>query len=344
MTMRRHPWLFRLSLLSSLLALVVVVLGAYVRLSHAGLGCPDWPGCYGHIDVPQTDDEVQRANTAYPERPLETAKAWKEMTHRYFAATLGLLILTIAVIAWIRRSRGAAAGLPTVLLVLVIFQAALGMWTVTLLLKPLVVTAHLLGGMATLALLWWLMLCYSNWQPPPLGIAEALPGLRRLALLCLAALAVQIALGGWTSTNYAALACYGFPQCNQQWWPSMDFSEAFVLWRGLGIDYEGGVLDHPARVAIHMTHRIGALLVLALLTMLVIRLWRQAAAPVFKGLSLLLSLVLLVQIGLGVANVTKGLPLPIATAHNAGAAILLLTLLSVIYTLKVNRDYHVLPK
>lgn len=322
-------------MLASLLALIVVVLGAYVRLSHAGLGCPDWPGCYGHIDVPQTDEEVRQAVTAYPDRPLETAKAWKEMIHRYFAGTLGLLILMIALIAWIRRPQGA---LPTVLVILVIFQAVLGMWTVTLLLKPLVVTGHLLGGMTTLALLWWLMLRYSEWQPPPLKSAEVLQGLRRLAMLTLAVLVLQIALGGWTSTNYAALACYGFPQCNQQWWPTMDFSEAFVLWRGLGIDYEGGVLDHPARVAIHMTHRFGALLVLVLFSILAFRLWR-ADGNVLKRLSLLVLLVPLIQLGLGIANVTKGLPLPVATAHNAGAALSLLTLLSVIYTLRVNRDY-----
>lgn len=340
---RRHPWLFRLSVLAGLLALAVVALGAYVRLSHAGLGCPDWPGCYGHIDVPQTDEEVAQANAAYPERPLETAKAWKEMLHRYFAGTLGLLILVIAVIAWIKRPQGVRAGLPTALLFLVIFQALLGMWTVTLLLKPLVVTAHLLGGMATLALLWWLVLRYSDWQPSPLNSEQALRGLRRLAMFCFAALVIQIALGGWTSTNYAALACYGFPQCNREWWPAMNFSEAFVLWRGLGIDYEGGVLDHPARVAIHMMHRLGAMIVLVLSSILIIRLWQQARDRVMRTLSLLVLLVLLIQLGLGIANVTKGLPLLVATAHNGGAAVLLLTLLTIIYALIAQRD-TILPK
>lgn len=342
MTLRRHPWLFRLSLLSSLLTLAVIVLGAYVRLSHAGLGCPDWPGCYGHLDVPQTDEEVLRANTAYPDRPLEAAKAWKEMVHRYFAGALGFLILTIAVIAWLKQPQGGAR-LHTILLGLVIFQALLGMWTVTLLLKPLVVSAHLLGGLATLALLWWLMLRYSDWQPPPLKSARAIHSLCRLTWLCFSVLVLQIALGGWTSTNYAALACYGFPQCNQEWWPAMDFSEAFVLWRGLGIDYEGGVLDHPARVAIHMAHRLGAMLVLLLFSILVIRLWRQAAGRGLKALSLVLLSVLLTQVGLGIANVTQGLPLSIATAHNGGAAVLLITLLSVMYALSVQRKY-VLPK
>jgi cytochrome c oxidase assembly protein subunit 15 len=340
--MRQNPWFFRLSLTAALLALVVVVLGAYVRLSHAGLGCPDWPGCYGHYDVPQTADEVAQANMAYPHRPLETAKAWKEMVHRYFAGTLGVLILTIAILAWAKRARDARVGLPTTLVALVIFQALLGMWTVTLLLKPLVVSAHLLGGMTTLALLWWLMLRSSGWQPAPLKDMRALRGLRRLALLCFAVLALQIALGGWTSTNYAALACYGFPQCNQQWWPTMDFSEAFVLWRGLGIDYEGGVLDTPARVAIQMTHRLGAMLVLVLLSILIIRLWRQAGDRVLRTLPLLLASVLALQLGLGIANVTKGLPLPVATAHNGGAAVLLLTLLSILYALHAQRD-HILP-
>lgn len=336
--MKQSPWFYRLSLAAALLALAVVVLGAFVRLSHAGLGCPDWPGCYGHYDVPQTAEEVARANTAYPHRPIETAKAWKEMIHRYFAGTLGMLILTIAGLAWSKRVRGARVGLPTTLVALVIFQALLGMWTVTLLLKPLVVSAHLLGGMTTLALLWWLMLRYSGWQPAPLQNPQVLYGLRKLALLCFAVLALQIALGGWTSTNYAALACYGFPQCNQEWWPTMDFSEAFVFWRGLGIDYEGGVLDHPARVAIQMTHRLGAMLVLVLLSILIIRLWRQAGDRTMKALPLLLASVLVLQIGLGIANVTKGLPLLVATAHNGGAAVLLLTLLSILYALRAQRD------
>ncbi len=333
-----NPLLFRLGLFATILALCVVVLGAYVRLSHAGLGCPDWPGCYGHLDVPQSQQEVDQANQAYPERPVEQAKAWKEMLHRYVAGVLGLLILAITIIAWRQRQQGVAVGLPSLLLGLVIFQALLGMWTVTLLLKPFIVTAHLAGGMTTLALLWWLTLTHSRWcDVMPIDAQAITTGIRKLAIICLLLLALQILLGGWTSTNYAALACYGFPQCSQQWWPAMNFKEAFVLWRGLGIDYEGGILDHPARTAIHMTHRLGAVVVLAAFAVLIIRLWRIRKLVVIRRLALLLLVLLLMQLGLGIANVTQGLPLVVASAHNAGAALLLLCLLSVFYFLLPSR-------
>lgn len=325
--------MFRLGLAASVLALCVVVLGAYVRLSHAGLGCPDWPGCYGHIDVPYTDQEIASANTSYPERPVEHAKAWKEMTHRYFAGCLGLIILLITIVAWRKRDEGISIALPNALVGLVVFQALLGMWTVTLLLKPLIVTAHLLGGMTTLALLWWLTLQHSSWQPLRNYSVRKLTVVQQLATVCLIVLILQIVLGGWTSTNYAALACYGFPDCNQQWLPAMDFSEAFVLWRGLGIDYEGGVLDHPARIAIHMMHRIGALTVFCMTALLIIVVFKRIGVKPLNRLCLLMLIVLFVQLSLGVINVTQGLPLFVATLHNAGAAILLLTLLSVIYAL-----------
>ncbi len=325
----KNPLLFRVSLFAVILTLVVIVLGAYVRLSHAGLGCPDWPGCYGHLDVPATEREVQLANDAYPERPVETAKAWKEMIHRYVASLLGLVIVSILCIAWAQCKNSRDLLLPGALLVIVIFQGLLGMWTVTLLLKPAVVTAHLLGGMTTLALLWWLALRYSGWPEPDLVSNSGLKTGLWLSVTCLLALIVQIALGGWTSTNYAALACYGFPQCNQQWWPEMDFADAFVLWRGLGIDYEGGVLDHPARVAIHMTHRFGALLLSALILYMVFYLFRLGKK--FHLPAILLISVLFVQISLGIVNVSYGLPLLVATAHNGVAALLILVLLSILY-------------
>lgn len=323
--------LFRLAAVATVLAVVVAVLGAYVRLSHAGLGCPDWPGCYGHVDVPSRIDDVERANRLYPHRPVEQHKAWKEMIHRYAAGTLGLLIAAIAVVAWRERRRGASAplGLSLALVALVVFQALLGMWTVTLLLKPLVVTAHLIGGFTTLALLFWLALRCSRWRPVP---ETGQAALRPWVYTALGLVALQVFLGGWTSSNYAALACYGFPQCNGQWWPPTDFGEAFVLWRGLGIDYEGGVLDHPARAAIHMAHRLGAVLVTAVLGVLCMRLWLTGDG-LLRRLAAGLGALLLLQLGLGVVNVTAGLPLPAATAHNGVAALLVLALAASIHVL-----------
>jgi cytochrome c oxidase assembly protein subunit 15 len=236
--MARDALLFRLGGAATVVALCVVVLGAWVRLSDAGLGCPDWPGCYGHVDVPAGAGERAAAQAAYPERPLEPAKAWKEMVHRYAAGALGLLVAALAAVAVARRRRGVAPGLPVALLALVIFQALLGMWTVTLLLKPIIVLAHLLGGLALLAGLTWLTLCHAPRVP---NLVHP-PWLRGWVLVCAGVLVLQIMLGGWTSTNYAALACPDFPTCQGEWWPETDFANAFVPWRGLGIDYAGGVL------------------------------------------------------------------------------------------------------
>ncbi|MGH8187468.1 MAG: COX15/CtaA family protein, partial [Steroidobacteraceae bacterium] len=244
----------RLALAGVVLALVVVVMGAWVRLSAAGLGCPDWPGCYGHFTAEDAARNVDAINQSFPERPFEYHKAVKEMVHRYFASGLGLVILTLAGLAIAnRKDPEQPVALPIALVVLVILQGLLGMWTVTLLLKPLIVVLHLLGGLATLSLLAWLAMRPRSADPPLPGIV------RKLAVVGLAALVLQIALGGWTSSNYAALACPDFPTCQNELWPPMDVADAFVLWRGLGIDYEGGVLDHPARVAIHFTHRLGAI-------------------------------------------------------------------------------------
>lgn len=323
-----NPLFRRLVLVAAVLALGVVVLGAYVRLSDAGLGCPDWPGCYGHVGVPETETAVQRANQAFPERPVEAHKAWKEMVHRYFAGTLGLLILAATVVAW---QRGVQRGLTTGVAVLVVFQALLGMWTVTLLLKPAVVSAHLLGGMATLALLWLLVLRTHDWFG---GLSNGVRALRPWAVLGLGVLVVQIALGGWTSANYAALACTDFPTCHGSWVPQMDMADAFVLWRGLGINYEYGVLDHPARVAIHFVHRVGALVTFLVLGTLALVLIGRGVGRL-RTLGGVLGGLLLVQVGLGIANVVLSLPLHVAVSHNAVAALLLLTMVTLNHALAV---------
>ncbi len=316
----------RLCLLATLVALSVVVLGAWVRLGNAGLGCPDWPGCYGHLTVGQAVDNADAANAAFPERPLEPEKALKEMIHRYVASGLGLLIIAIAVIAWLNRGDPTQPmRLPGFLVALVVFQGLLGMWTVTLLVKPFIVTAHLAGGLATMALCWWLALRVDRTTRPP---GER--GLRRLAVAGLLVLVLQILLGGWVSTNYSALACPDFPTCQNSFWPDMDFEDAFVLWRGLGIDYEGGVLDHPARVAIHYTHRLWGVVTAIVLGFVAWRAVRTGQSRAVRTAGAALAVLLAVQWTIGPVMVLKALPLELATAHNGVAALLLLSVVALL--------------
>jgi cytochrome c oxidase assembly protein subunit 15 len=316
----------RLALLGTVLALCVVVLGAYVRLNNAGLGCPDWPGCYGHLTVGQAVEHAESANAAYPDRPLEASKALKEMVHRYFASTLGLVIIALAVIAFRnRRDRNQPVRLPAALVLLVLFQGLLGMWTVTLLLKPLIVTSHLVGGLTTMSLLWWMALNPTRTTRP-----ASERNLRRLAVIALVMLAMQILLGGWVSTNYAAVACPDFPTCQRSFWPDMDFKDAFVLWRGLGIDYEGGVLDAPARVAIHVAHRLGALIAACALGYTAFRAIRTAKSRGARMAGTAVAVMLATQLVLAPTMVLMTFPLPLATAHNAVAALLLLSVVALV--------------
>lgn len=306
----------------------VVVLGAYVRLSDAGLGCPDWPGCYGKLTPKHAAEEIALAESAQPGGPVSHAKAWKEMVHRYFAGTLGLLVLGIFALAWKnRRDTAGSPALPAVLLGVIIFQTLLGMWTVTELLKPFIVTSHLIGGMSTLALLAWL------WQRERGTSLRGMANVRHLrawGALALAVVAVQIVLGGWVSTNYAALACLDFPKCHGEWVPDMAFEPAFTLHRELGMDAGGNLLTHAALTAIHWTHRVWAVVVLFTVGYAAFRLVRQ---PGLSGLGGLLGLLLLAQISLGIANVWLGLPLPVAVLHNTGAALLLLVLVVINFRL-----------
>src|SRR5262245_54184882 len=228
------------------LAFIVVVLGAYTRLMDAGLGCPDWPGCYGYLSVPGAAANVETAEARFPHAPFEAHKAWPEMVHRYFAGSLGLLIFGIAGLA-IRDRTASPLKLALVLAGLVVLQAAFGMWTVTLKLWPQVVTTHLLGAFATLSLLWLLLL---RLDPPP----ALLRSLRPHAAIGLAVLIAQVMLGGWTTSNYAALACPDFPTCQGHWWPPMDAADGFDVFQDIGPNYLGGLLDNSARVAIHMGH------------------------------------------------------------------------------------------
>ncbi|MEK1943434.1 MAG: COX15/CtaA family protein [Pseudomonas sp.] len=321
---------YRLALLATVLAIVVVLLGAYTRLTHAGLGCPDWPGCYGFISVPASEAQLAHAEANFPHAPVEAHKGWNEMIHRYFAGSLGLLIVALAAIAVRRRAEpGQPLKLPLLLLGVVIAQAAFGMWTVTLKLWPQVVTAHLLGGFTTLALLFLLTLRLSGRLPS----LPAVPApLRRLAAVGLLVVIGQIALGGWVSSNYAAVACIDLPTCHGQWWPEMDFANGFHLSQHIGPNYLGGQLDSDARTAIHFTHRLGAMLV----TLVVLALAWQLRRGGHGRLAGLLVLALAAQISLGVSNVVLHLPLAVAVAHNAGGALLLLSLVLVNYRLRVS--------
>ncbi|MBC3206196.1 COX15/CtaA family protein [Pseudomonas sp. SWRI111] len=315
---------FRLALFATLLALIVVLLGAYTRLTHAGLGCPDWPGCYGFISVPKSEAQLAHAELHFPDAPVEAHKGWNEMIHRYFAGSLGLLISVLAGRAWVnRRHPGQPVKLPLFVLAVVIAQAMFGMWTVTLKLWPQVVTGHLLGGFATLSLLFLLTLRLS-------GVLPALSVPKRLQYWATAGLLLvigQIALGGWVSSNYAAVACIDFPTCHGQWLPPADFANGFHLTQHIGPNYLGGQLDSDARTAIHLTHRIGALLV----TLVLLGLAWQLKVVGMTRLAALLLIALAAQITLGISNVLFHLPLPIAVAHNAGGAALLLTLVLVNY-------------
>ncbi|HXS72915.1 MAG TPA: COX15/CtaA family protein [Rhodanobacteraceae bacterium] len=370
-------------------AFCVIVFGAFVRLSNAGLSCPDWPTCYGHITWPQRAHAIAKADAAFPDRPYETHKAWREQTHRFLAGTLGVLVLVLTLAAsWRTRRRLLAViasialiaiGIPLYMtqryvpssicagigeaillacalfwraagwrriavlaLAVVAFQALLGMWTVTWLLKPIVVSGHLLGGMTTFALLAWIA-----WQlkwdqvrfsdhPDEVSLrtrkneSDPVSALFLAVVVGLALLACQIFLGGWTSSNYAALACGigpdSFPKCLGAWWPPVDFHQGFVLWRGIGVNFEGGILDAAARSAIQIAHRFGALVVFVYLAWLA----HKVARAGLRGFGIALGVLLLTQVALGISNVMLGLPLAIAVAHNGGAALLLFTMVSLL--------------
>ncbi|MEZ5544100.1 MAG: COX15/CtaA family protein [Lysobacteraceae bacterium] len=375
-----HRLYHRIGWIAVLLALVVIVFGAFVRLSNAGLSCPDWPTCYGRVTWPVHDHEIAHANDAF-DRPVESHKAWREQVHRHLAATLGLMVFALAflgsrkvrggkalvigasllvamgiplymrghhaaaaslaiagevlLLGWALRPdgwlspRGDFSRLSAALLAVIVFQALLGMWTVTWLLKPVVVMGHLLGGLTTLSLLTWLA-CRAS----PLAALHCAPAwkLRGAIVLGIGLVAIQIALGGWVSANYAALACgTDFPTCLNQWLPQTNFREAFVLWRGIGADYEGGVLDGPARVAIQLSHRGFAVIVAGALIWLGLKIRR---IPEISGWGTAILTFLGVQVLLGILNVKTGLPLKIAVSHNAVAALLLFTLVLLLARLR----------
>ena len=405
--MPTHLPLRALAWIACVLAFFLIMYGSFVRLSNAGLSCPDWPTCYGRITWPVKPAAVAKADKAFPNRPVETHKAWREQTHRFAAGTLGLLVLAEALVAtftarrrfglvivavvligigipmymarhYVTASVLAAFGealllgvaflwrgsgwrrIAVLALAVVCFQALLGMWTVTWLLKPIVVSGHLLGGMATFALLAWVAWrislsplpsgegavsavkaemagegsrspkLHAVTGPSPQPLSQRERGLYWAVVIGVVLLACQIFLGGWTSSNYAALACgiggSAFPTCLGQWWPAMDFHQGFILWRGIGVDFQGGILDAAARTAIQMVHRFGAAVVFVYVLWLV----HKAGRAGLRWHAIALAVLLLAQVALGISNVVLGLPLAIAVAHTGGAALLLFALVTLL--------------
>lgn len=390
-----------LAWVACVLACFLIMYGAFVRLSNAGLSCPDWPTCYGHITWPVAPNAVAKADQAFPNRPVETHKAWREQTHRFAAGTLGVLVLALALAAtragkrrfgvvvaavvliglgiplymakdYVTSSVLAALGealllacvvcwrgagwrrIAVLALAVVCFQALLGMWTVTWLLKPIVVTGHLLGGMATFALLTWVAWCLQQNRgqnrgqsglskipselSKPVPKVHSDPRLHTAAVVGVVLLAGQLFLGGWTSSNYAALACgiggSSFPTCLGQWWPAMDFHQGFILWRGIGVDFQGGILDAAARTAIQMVHRLGAVVVFVYVLWLAY--WAGRAGWRWHGAAL--TVLVVGQVALGISNVTLGLPLGVAVAHTGGAALLLFALVTLLARTRRKND------
>jgi len=328
---KTQEWFSRLALFGACFAVLVIILGAFTRLADAGLGCPDWPGCYGHLLWPNEAEEIARANLAFPDAPVELDKTWPEMVHRYLATTLGVITIALVFLAWRQRQQGQPLKLPVFLLGFIILQGLFGMWTVTLKLWPQVVTAHLLGGFVTLSLLWLLAMRLSNWRW--LVSDTELPAILRLrswVLVGLLILFAQIALGGWTTSNYAAVACPDLPVCQGQWWPTMDWRAGFDIAQQVGPNYLGGVMDNEARVAIHMAHRLGAIITTIYLAVLCFGLWRLPISG-GKRMSLCIGSLLVVQLALGLGNILFHFPLSVAVAHNAVGALLLLAMVTLCY-------------
>lgn len=388
----KQNWAKGLAFFAVIAAFIVIALGAFTRLADAGLGCPDWPTCYGHVLWPQTDEQVSHANNRFDETPVEMDKTWPEQVHRLFASSLGLISLILFTLAFLRSektttryvllgiaisfvaalvakisikvgwdygaeaiynhtdaviglivlglfalivifakqqgSTDSALKLSTFLVGFVILQGLFGMWTVTLKVWPQVVTLHLLGGFTVVSLFWLLFLRLQQkpWQVQHDNIKPLLP----FAKLCLLVVFIQIALGGWTTSNYAAVACPDLPTCQHQWWPAMDFVKGFNLTQEIGPNYLGGTMDNDSRVAIHMSHRIGAIIVVIALLSFLFSLWRTQQTAV-KTLAVVTASVLTLQVLLGLSNILFNFPLSVAVLHNGVGALLLLCMVTMVY-------------
>lgn len=305
----------------------LIVFGGFTRLTDSGLGCPDWPGCYGEANPFLAHADISAAQAAMPTGPVTVAKAWIEMIHRYLAMSVGVLIIVllgVAVRLWRRtREQRFAPGLPALLLGWVCVQGAFGAWTVTMKLQPVIVTIHLLLGIGLLALLVW----HAMRQTPQPALGASAAALRLPAALALGVVFMQIGLGGWVSTNYAALACGGFPLCKGELMPAMDFAHGFTLWRELGMTRSGEYLPFDALVAVHWVHRMFAFIVAAVVATVG---WRASRTAGTERLGKSVLLIIFAQFATGIATVELDWPLTIAVLHNAGAAlsVALLTMLN----------------
>jgi cytochrome c oxidase assembly protein subunit 15 len=331
----RHHSIRSAATIAVLLAFFVVMLGAYTRLTDAGLGCPDWPGCYGQLVLPSAASSLEKAQTVFPEVPIESAKAWTEMAHRYVAGSLALLIFYIGFMVLRKRCQGTILPwhLPAALILLVIFQAALGMWTVTLKLLPVVVMGHLLGGILIVSCLSRFRLQMSSL------VGEDLPRWRPWVRLAVLIVFIQIALGGWVSSNYAGIACIGFPQCNGLWLPELHLTKAFNLFSSIGSNYQGGLLENNVRATIQVVHRLGAVITAVYLLLLCTLILCKTSANYLKRVAWIVIVLIVLQFTLGIMNVIYLLPIHVAVAHNGIAALLLALVFCMLHFLRGGRVY-----
>ena len=314
-----------LSFFGAILTLVVISIGAWVRLTYAGLGCPDWPGCYGILGIPDTISELTRAKELYPHAIIDSGKAWREMLHRYLAGTLGIYVFFISFLTF-KYAKHISVYLPISLVLLIITQSLLGMFTVTELVKPTIVTMHLLFGMATASLLLWngLKVCSNKeiFNKP----------VNSYILTCTLVLIIQIILGGWTSTNYASLACTDFPKCAQEWWPSdMNFTEGFTIINLPDVNYETHQIDHKSKLAVHFTHRLGALILTFLFIGLFLYLFKIQNSIILKKIGMVVLIFFIAQVFLGISNILFSLPITIAVMHTVNACILLMSMITLLF-------------
>ena len=317
----------KLSFVGALFTLIVISLGAWVRLTDAGLGCPDWPGCYGLLTTPDTVDELAKAREYYPNADIDVGKAWREMLHRYMAGLLGLYVFFITYIS-IKYSKRSYT-LPVLISILIIIQAIMGMLTVTMLVKPTIVTTHLFFGMLTATLLFINSLKYSNTSMT----SEKIPAIALIIItITWIFLIIQILLGGWTSTNYASLACTDFPKCLDQWYPKeMIFNEAFNVINLPDVNYEGGILAYGAKVAIHYSHRVTALILTFVFISALYVVFKLNKHSLLKKIMSISIIFFILQVILGISNVVYSLPLNIAVWHTMNAAILMALISSALY-------------
>ena len=315
----------KLSYLGSFFTLIVISAGAWVRLTDAGLGCPDWPGCYGILGTPDTAKELYQAKQLYPDAEIDIGKAWREMLHRYLAGMLGLYVFFISFLTWKYVSHVTKI-MPTVLVGLIIVQSLMGMLTVTELVKPTIVTTHLVLGMTTACLLLWNGFMIANTK------RSTFNGVNYLYVVCTLALLFQIILGRWTSTNYASLACTDFPKCSQEWYPqNMDFSTGFTIVNLPDINYEENQMSYAGKLAVHYSHRLGALVVLFLFLSLFWYLFFVQKSTLHKKIGYVILFFFILQISLGISNVVYSLPLSVAVLHTVNACILMMSMLTLLF-------------